>query len=179
VGSSVVFLVNDVQLVQPLGAEPLVEPSDGGNRGKWEQSAVAWFGYANENLDRLVTSGPSSWQRITDAQVKPALRTEPQIVVSDVHVTNDTVRFHVSQIGTPVLVRVSYFPWWHASGAQGPYRASPDWMIVVPTSHDVVLTQRTQPLEWLATVLTVLGVAFAIALAVWVRFRRSRTRRVA
>ena len=153
--------------------------SAGSDRAKWEQTAVVWFGYANENLARFTASGPASWQRITDAQAKPTLRREPLITVSNVHVTNDTVRFHVSQTGTPVLVRVSYFPWWHASGAQGPYRASPDWMIVVPTSHDVVLSQQTQPVEWFATVLTVLGGLFAIALAVWVRLKRSRTRRAA
>ena len=45
-------------------------------------------------------------------------------------------------------------------------------MIVVPTSNDVVLGQRTQPIEWFAVVLTIAGVGFAVGLAVWARRRR-------
>ena len=174
IGSSVVFVVNDVKLVQPLGAEPLVVQGAGSDRAKWQQTGLAWFGFANENLARFVTSGPGSWQRITDTQTAPSLRRQAVVTVTDVHVTDRSIRFHVDQIGTPVLVRVSYFPWWHASGAHGPYRAAPNWMIVVPTSHDVVLTTRTQPIEWFATLVTVLAVAFAIALSVRAR-RRHRT----
>ena len=51
-----------------------------------------------------------------------------------------SVSFHVSRVGTPVLVKVSYFPNWHASGADGPWRVTPNLMVVVPTSHDVTLT---------------------------------------
>ena len=43
-------------------------------------------------------------------------------------------------MGTPVEVRVSYFPNWKASGADGPWRVAPNLMVVVPTSHDVTLT---------------------------------------
>ena len=39
-----------------------------------------------------------------------------------------------------MLVKVSYFPNWHASGADGPWRVTPNLMVVVPTSHDVTLT---------------------------------------
>jgi uncharacterized membrane protein len=109
---------------------------------------------------------------VTDQQASPPLRKVPFVDVTQVHVSDRSVRFHVSVTGTPVLVRVSYFPWWHASGADGPFRAAPNWMIVVPTSHDVVLTQRTQPVEWIATLLTVLGLLGAIALTVWTRVAR-------
>ena len=37
--------------------------------------------------------------------------------------------------GSPVLVKVSYFPNWEASGAEGPYRVTPNLMVVVPTEH--------------------------------------------
>ena len=39
-----------------------------------------------------------------------------------------------------MLVKVSYFPDWHASGAEGPWRAEPNLMVVVPTSNNVVLS---------------------------------------
>ena len=37
------------------------------------------------------------------------------------------------EIGVPVLVKISYFPRWHATGATGPYRVSPNLMVVIPT----------------------------------------------
>ena len=44
-----------------------------------------------------------------------------------------SISFHVSRIGVPVLVKISYFPRWHATGATGPYRVSPNLMVVIPT----------------------------------------------
>jgi hypothetical protein len=38
-----------------------------------------------------------------------------------------------------MLVKISYYPRWHVSGATGPYRVSPNLMVVVPTSKDVAL----------------------------------------
>ena len=172
VGGSVVFLVRDVQIVQPLGAEPVVITGVGSSAKKWQDAEVNWFGFANENLARFAASGPDSWQRVTDQQASPSLRRLPVVTVSNVHVTDDSIRFHVSQTGSPVLIRVSYFPWWHASGATGPYRATPNWMIVVPTSKDVVIGQRTQSMEWLGVVLTIVGALLAVLIALWAQIRR-------
>jgi uncharacterized membrane protein len=54
-------------------------------------------------------------------------------------VKDDEITFHVDRTGVPVLVRVSYFPAWHATGAAGPWRAEPNLMVVVPSAHDVTL----------------------------------------
>ena len=65
--------------------------------------------------------------------------------------TDSSISFHVSRVGTPVLVKVSYFPNWHANGADGPWRVTPNLMVVVPTSHDVTLTYgsvRAQDDAW-------------------------------
>jgi uncharacterized membrane protein len=50
------------------------------------------------------------------------------------------VRFEVSEPGTPILVKVSYFPNWRASGADGPWRVTPNLMVVIPTDTSVELT---------------------------------------
>jgi hypothetical protein len=63
--------------------------------------------------------------------------------VSDVRETNSTVSFEVGRLGSPVLVKVPYFPNWQASGALGPYEVSPNLMAVVPTAHHVTLTYGT------------------------------------
>jgi uncharacterized membrane protein len=77
--------------------------------------------------------------------------------------TDDRISFDVSRLGTPVLVKVSYFPNWQASGATGPYRASPNLMVVVPTSHHVVLHYGYTPVDdvgWLLTLAGLLGAGF-------------------
>ena len=72
---------------------------------------------------------------------------EPATTVSDVRQTDGSISFHVDRVGTPVEVRVSYFPNWQASGADGPWRVAPNLMVVVPTSHDVTLTYGSVPAD--------------------------------
>jgi len=54
-------------------------------------------------------------------------------------------------------VKVSYFPNWQAFGAEGPWRVTPNLMLVVPTSHDVTLHYGTSPANFVGLVLTGLG----------------------
>jgi uncharacterized membrane protein len=95
--------------------------------------------------------------------------------VTDVSTTNTTVSFHVSKVGTPVLVKVSYFPNWHASGADGPWRVTPNLMVVVPTSHDVTLSYGRSGADYLGDFLTALGVLALAALILVPWWRRRST----
>ncbi len=61
------------------------------------------------------------------------------MTVTDIHDTDSSVSFRVSRTGVPVVVRTSYFPNWEASGADGPWRLTPNFMVVVPTSKTVTL----------------------------------------
>jgi uncharacterized membrane protein len=61
----------------------------------------------------------------------------PRVSVTKVVVGLQSISFHVSRVGVPVLVKISYFPRWQATGATGPYRVSPNLMVVIPTSKDV------------------------------------------
>ena len=45
-----------------------------------------------------------------------------------------SLSFDVSRTGVPVLVKISYFPNWQVAGAAGPWRVTPNLMVVVPTS---------------------------------------------
>ena len=67
----------------------------------------------------------------------------PPVTVSNVQLGDQDLRFSVDKIGVPVLVKISYFPNWKVSGAEGPYRIAPNLMVVVPTSTDVHLTYET------------------------------------
>jgi len=68
-----------------------------------------------------------------------------------------------------VLVRVSYFPSWHATGALGPWLSEPNLMVVVPTSHHVTLTYGMSGPDKLGLALSVIGLVVLLVL-VWRRF---------
>jgi len=129
--------------------------------------AVPWFNDPTA-LDRvLVADGPGSWQH---AQATPARQLTrkplPPVRVAHIRQTDTSVSFDVSRTGVPVLVKTSYFPNWQARGASGPYRATPNFMVVVPTSHHVTLTYGTTGAEWLGRILTLLGLV-GLGLLVW------------
>jgi uncharacterized membrane protein len=96
--------------------------------------------------------------------------------VSEVAESDNTVSFHVSKIGTPVLVKVSYFPNWHASGATGPYRVTPNLMVVVPTSHNVVLSYGATPANREGQALSILGVVLLLIVLIRPRVRKGPRR---
>jgi len=70
----------------------------------------------------------------------------------------------VSRTGVPVLVHTSYFPAWHASGAAGPWRAEPNLMVVVPSSHQVTLSYGSTSAGWAGLTLSALGLLLLLAL---------------
>jgi hypothetical protein len=89
--------------------------------------------------------------------------------VDPVEVTNpvvgeDSISFDVDRVGTPVLVKMSYFPNWRVSGAEGPYRVAPNFMLVIPTDTHVELTYGRTSVEWLSYALTLLGIVGLVVL---------------
>jgi hypothetical protein len=85
--------------------------------------------------------------------------------VSAVDLEQQSMSFEVDRIGVPVLVRVSYFPNWTVEGAEGPYRAGANQMIVVPTSNEVTLIyQARTTLDWFFYSLTIVGIGLCIVL---------------
>ena len=130
-----IYLIANAPLVQPLTYLPTVNNALV-SRTAWLKANVNWWLYANPQT-ALASSGPANWPR-SQHLVKVSIGTSPP-VVSNVHVGLQSVSFHVSKIGTPMLVKVSYFPRWQVSGASGPYRVSPNLMVVVPTSNNVLL----------------------------------------
>jgi hypothetical protein len=134
----------------------------------WECSAVPWFNDPSA-LDRPLTDGgPSSWQHAGQAKARSEAKVPlPPVKVSNIHSTDDSVEFDVSRTGVPVMVKTSYFPNWEAEGAKGPWRATPDFMVVVPTSHHVKLVYGTTTAEWLGRIGTLAGFVGLGLLAWW------------
>jgi 6-pyruvoyl-tetrahydropterin synthase related domain len=173
-GPWVVFEVADSALVTPLEHEPAVvtgiddsqldwveEPHD--ESGRFGGPAIRWFTDPARWDVPLATSGPEGWQRVT------ASETPERVPVDDVRVSNvdereESISFDVDQVGTPVLVKSSYFPNWSVSGAEGPYRVAPNLMVVVPTETHVELTYGRTGVEYLSYGLTLLGIAGLVLL---------------
>ena len=140
-----------------------------------QEWALDWYDYDDpEELEHWVTTdGPESWRRIDDIDDRfvPARPYDTSgAAVSNVVLEDHRISFTTDAIGVPHLVKVSYFPNWTASGAEGPYRAAPSLMIVVPTEADVTIEFRQQWPEWGGNLLTLGAVVF---LATWGWRRRS------
>ena len=126
--------------------------------------AMTWYLDPDKWNVYLAADGPASWTRIKDGESPPA-RPMPPTAVSNISEGNDTVDFDVDRTGTPVLVKVSYFPNWKVDGAAGPYRVTPNLMVVIPTSNHVHLHYGTTGVEYTAWVLTLVGLVLVVLIA--------------
>jgi hypothetical protein len=153
-----VFEVLDSPLVAPLRDLPAVETGIGQGQSSWLGPSVAWYDDPSRWDVELAASGPSDWPRVAPGQRAPKVAVTPT-KVTDVRETTDTISFHVSRTGAPVLVKTSYFPDWQASGADGPFRVTPNLMVVVPTGHTVTLTYGTATAGKVGLVASGAGVA--------------------
>ena len=184
-GPWTVYEVKDANLVVPLQNEPAVITGQEHTGRAWQDTSVCWY-MNQDNWDVVLTdTGPDNWQRLqktvnkeTDKTLTPAEKCEPEagwgwyddtggpqvkpeknVTVTNVVTSDDTISFDVSEPGVPVLVKASYFPNWKVSGADGPYRATPNFMVVVPTSNHVELHYGYTGLDLFAILLTLIGIA--------------------
>jgi hypothetical protein len=185
------FEIADTDLVVPLENEPVVldpaddhidgwvydyeraAPAPGRELGaKTAGPAVDWYLDPARWDVHLATSGPDGWERVDRSTVDPPANPVEPVTVSDVEVGTDRISFSVDEVGRPVLVRASYFPNWTVTGADGPYRVSPNLMVVVPTERQVTLDYGTTWVDWLGWVMSAMGFALVGWLAVLDRRRR-------
>ncbi|MDJ0498237.1 MAG: hypothetical protein QNJ89_10425, partial [Acidimicrobiia bacterium] len=170
-----IFALPRTAAVEVAQYEPMVYA------GEEDFSEVTLNWYDNVGaLDRWIAAdGPPEWPRFDDPlgpydEGRP-LGTSSE-AVSNIEIDDHRISFETTAVGVPHLVKTSFFPNWEATGADGPYRASPSLMIVVPTEEDVLLEFNNTWTENLGMVLTLVSVAFV---AWWVSERRSLRRRKA
>ncbi|HEX5614863.1 MAG TPA: hypothetical protein VFZ83_06870, partial [Acidimicrobiia bacterium] len=173
-----IYEVQDAPLVEGLAFEPVVASTESGTQSEcfgapppgkdpdlsaWECAAAPWWRnlrpHSNTTqfsaLDRPFTDdGPDSWARIDIADyADQRFERLDEVDVSDIVEEPDRISFRVSEPGVPVLVKASYFPNWEVSGAEGPYRIAPNFMVVVPTEREVTLTYGLTSADWLGRLL--------------------------
>jgi hypothetical protein len=186
-----VYEVADSPLVEGLPYEPVVWSNVGEGQHEWLDPAVAWFLDPKRRDVPMAAAGPDAWKRVAFDRVDPELaklvgytrsqtgrsavvdqlpdvprKALPKVEVTDIEQGDDEISFDVDRTGVPVVVRASYFPSWTASGAEGPWRITPNLMVVVPTSEHVTLTYERAPIDYLAYGLTALGVV-GVGLLAW------------
>jgi hypothetical protein len=171
-----VYRIADSSIVHPLPNRPAVWNGVSTSQSSWLPPAVSWYDQPSRWDVVPAAGGPPSWQRIPAGDRSPATVPEPVTDVSQVHLSDGSVSFHVDKVGTPVEVRISYFPNWQASGAEGPWRVAPNLMVVVPTSHDVTLRYGTTAVDRLGQLATLAAAVAALWLAVHGRRVRRRGR---
>lgn len=182
-----IYLVQGSDIVVPLEVQPVVvrdRLGDGNGatdlRERHLETGASWFQQPEEWAAMPADGGPDAWQRI-DVQpdlsrrvgegepggpnvdiVVPVQPIEPvalaPVQVSNVDIGDQSLSFEVDRVGVPVLVRVSYFPNWSASGADGPWRIGPNMMVVVPTDATVELSYGRSATDYLTMLLTLIGI---------------------
>jgi hypothetical protein len=169
-----IYQVQDSPLVTPLANDPAVQVGIGAGQSSWLKPSESWYNHPSRWEVELAADGPSSWPRVKIGAGSPPRRPTAPTSVTRVHEGDNSISFHVSHVGTPVLVKVSYFPNWQASGANGPYRVTPNLMVVVPTSHAVTLHYGKTGADRVGEGLTVLGIVALIAGLLLPRLRARR-----
>jgi hypothetical protein len=148
------FLVADSELVQPLRYSPVVYDNVGDHQAEWLQPAAKFFDDPTQYDVLRADRGPADWPRYS----------LPAVQVSNVEAKTESLDFDVDQVGVPVLVKMSYFPNWKVDGAEGPYRVTPNLMVVIPTSTHVSLHYGYTGVDYLAYAMTALGLVLVALL---------------
>ena len=122
----------------------------------------------------LASSSPITPNQVVNPPVEP-INTEGEVVMEQLD--NEKLTFQTTAIGVPHWIKVSYFPNWKVEGADGPFVASPSFMMVIPRQREVTLTYGRTASNWIGQALTLLGWIVVVALLgrhllMWWRRRR-------
>ena len=136
------------------------------------EMALDWY----DDIDGLrfwvVADGPEDWPRIDSVGTYGHPRIFETGGVTDIVLEDHRISFSTTAVGVPHLVKVSHFPNWTTVGADGPYRAAPSLMVVVPTQEDVVIEFRDTWAETSGMALSAVSIVSLIGWVIWSRRRR-------
>jgi hypothetical protein len=171
------YEVRGAEIVSPLGFRPAVITGGGKGEREWMAVMTDWYQAFTGDEVFLAASGPKEWERVeinevateektigANVEIEPAARLPlDPVQVSGIRTSDNRITFDVDRTGVPVLVKASYFPNWKVSGASGPYRVSPNLMVVIPDSEHVSLYYGRTPVDYLGYLLSIIGIGLAVA----------------
>lgn len=143
---------------------------------RWKECSLDWL-TTPQALDQLVIwmepgVGPggmqclpekrfldllAGWRQGATNGLGAALQEAGTRCISDEEVTDDRISFKTIAVGSPHLIKVSWFPNWKVRGAKGVYRVSPGFMLVYPEQETVELYYGLTLSDGVGYALTVLG----------------------
>lgn len=188
-----IFEIKQWSLVEGLSVEPVVAKLRAGTKSTcWPDEDKPGKGQLDTNLNAwecvtgpwwmnpavlgqpFTSEGPANWQHIKAARADDLSKVQRRAIdpakVTNIREEVDSTSFDVDQINKPVVVRTSYFPNWEVSGARGPWRISPNLMVVIPTERHVTLSYGLTTYDWLGRIGTLLGLLL-LGLMAW-KFRK-------
>lgn len=153
-----VYEVPDRSLLKSLTGSGSVMGRDGEPLPSFHDMALEWYEDIDE-MDRwVVADGPAEWPRIESIRERPDTEIDvPENPVSNIVLEDHRISFTTEAVGVPHVVKISYFPNWKATGADGPWRAAPSLMVVVPTDNEVVIEFQDTWAESSGQILTIVG----------------------
>jgi hypothetical protein len=177
-GHFTVYEVGDGHLVEVPPYRPvLFDDPD------WRTNALTWYrnaAWLDTPLAFASKSDPAARAAFADPGKLPTTNLPKQALARPGTVqstmTSQSIDFTTDRIGEPHIVKVSYFPNWHAEGAKGPWLLSPGLMVVVPTQAHVRLVYRDTPVESTGKALSGAGLAALVVPALPSLVRRLRRR---
>ncbi|HYN03816.1 MAG TPA: 6-pyruvoyl-tetrahydropterin synthase-related protein [Vicinamibacteria bacterium] len=146
--------------VEPLAFAPVRAAPAG-----WRDQAFRWFSRKPPNRAVLVfTADPRFDVVAADPWAPPPERPLPAGAEVTEAFEAESIRITTSRPGHPLLVKVSYHPRWRAEGADGPYLASPGFMLIVPRQREVRLAYAARTgSDYAGLALAVLAIGLAAA----------------
>ncbi len=72
------------------------------------------------------------------------------------------IKFVTPYPHVPHIIKVSYFPNWKVSGADGIYPVSPSFMLVIPNQNEVTLSYGRTPADILGIIFTLTGLLISV-----------------
>lgn len=143
----------------------------------WRDTALAWYARPElleaPLLDSAHLKGLKAYPE-TNSKLTGDIELQPLEggKVSNVKLSDDALEFDTTAVGRPHWVKISYFPNWKAQGAEGPFLASPTFMMVIPKQKHVRLYYGSHWSDAIGGWLSFLGWAFVFGYALVFAWRR-------
>lgn len=87
-----------------------------------------------------------------------------RLKITNLNIDNEQITFTTNKVNYPHLIKVSYFPNWQIKEGYGPYRVSPSFIAVVPTSSNVKLVFETGFYEKILDTVSIISLGLALFL---------------
>lgn len=104
---------------------------------KWLDESIDWYKKMDLSQPIVFYQNKKELEGIRGYLQQNELIENPIVEIKEIK--NDSLTFSTDYLGTPHLIKYTYFPGWQVKGAKGPYLVSPSFMMVIPFQNEVTL----------------------------------------